>query len=356
MLFDAWRDGWRRVAAAPAIAAGVFALTFVLAWPLALTMRGLLEAHLGRSLEAEQAADAVNYDWWQEFTAQANGLGTTFTPAIIGFAATLDNVSSVLDAQREVVPVAGALALYLAAWTFLAGGILDRYARQRPTRAFGFFAASGVYFFRFLRLAVVAGIVYWWLFTYVREWLFTERLEDITRDLSVERTVFLWRALFYLLFGSLLALANVVFDYTKVRVVVEDRRSVTGALAAALRFIRRHPARVFGLYAWNGLVFLIVLGVWAAVAPGAGGAGLSLWVGFAMGQMYLLARLLVKLHFLASETSLFQASLAHAAYTAAPEPVWPESPAAGAIAAPRASGPGSRAQAEGLEQRHDGPS
>ena len=63
-------------------------------------------------------------------------------------------------------------------------------------------------------------------------------------------------------------------------------------------------------------------------------AGLG-WVGqppgVAAGQLYLLARLLLKLHVLASETSLFQTSLAHAAYTAAPEPVWPESPAAESI-------------------------
>ena len=327
MVLTTWRDGWKRVAAAPAIVAGVFVLTFVLAWPLALTMRGLLEAHLGASLMAQEAADAVNYDWWQEFTAQASGLGTTFTPAIIGFAATLDNISSLLDGRSEIVPVAGALALYLAAWTFLAGGILDRYARQRPTRAYGFFAASGVYFFRFLRLAVVAGLVYWWLFTYVREWLFTERLADLTRDLSVERTAFLWRLLFYLLFGALIVLANVVFDYAKVRLVVEDRRSALGALAAAARFLRRHPARVLGLYALNGIVFLTLLALWAMVAPGASGSGLSLWTGVAIGQLYLVARLLVKLHFLASQTALFQASLAHAAYTAAPEPVWPESAA-----------------------------
>jgi hypothetical protein len=331
MLFNVWLDGWRRVAAAPAIVAGVFALTFALAWPLALTMRGLLETHLGRSLMAEQAADGVSYDWWQEFTAQAGGLGATFTPTIIGFAATLDNVSSLLDGQREVAAVMGAVALYLVVWTFLAGGILDRYARQRPTRQLGFFASSGVYFFRFLRLAVVAGLVYWWLFTYVREWLFSERLEAFTRDLSVERTAFLWRALFYALFGLLLVLANVLFDYAKVRVVVEDRRSVLGAVAAALRFIRRRPARVFGLYALNAAAFLIVLAAWAMLAPGAGSTGASLWMGFTAGQLYLLARLLLKLHFLASETSLFQASLAHAAYTAAPDAVWPESPAAEAL-------------------------
>jgi hypothetical protein len=321
------------VAAAPAIVAGVFALTFALAWPLALTMRGLLEGHLGGSLMANEAADAVNYDWWQEFTSQAVSLGTTFTPTIIGFAATLDNVSSLLDGRREIVPVAGALALYLLAWTFLAGGILDRYARQRATRAFGFFAASGVYFFRFLRLSLLAGLLYWWLFTYVREWLLVERLADITRNLAVERLAFLWRALFYALFGMLLVLANGLFDYTKVRLVVEDRRSVLGAVGAALRFIRRRPRRVFGLYGLNALVFLAVVAIWALLAPGAGSTGASLWMGFAAGQLYLLARLLLKLHFLASETSLFQASLAHAAYTAAPEPVWPDSPAAEAVAA-----------------------
>jgi hypothetical protein len=48
-------DGWRRVFAAPAVLLGVFALTLLLALPLAVTMRGLLQAHLGSSLAAETA-------------------------------------------------------------------------------------------------------------------------------------------------------------------------------------------------------------------------------------------------------------------------------------------------------------
>jgi hypothetical protein len=122
-----------------------------------------------------------------------------------------------------------------------------------------------------------------------------------------------------------------VFDYTKVRMVVEDRRSAFGALMAALRFIARNPGRTFALYALNGLVFVALFALWMVVAPGAGGAGASIWLVFVAGQMYLLARLLLKLHFLASQTALFQKSLAHAAYTAAPEPAWPDSPAAEAI-------------------------
>jgi hypothetical protein len=318
---------------APAIVAGVFAMTFLLALPLALTVRGMIEGHLGQSLMADQAADAVNYDWWQEFTSQTSGLGSTFTPAVIGFAATLDNISSVLDRQAEIVPIAGAIATYLAGWALVVGGVIDRYARQRRTRAHGFFAAGGVYFFRFCRLAIVAGPVYWLLFRYAHRWLFADWYADLTRNMDSERRAFAVRAALYVVFGLLLVGANIVFDYAKVRIVVEDRRSVLGALAAALRFVARNPGRAFGLYGLNAVTFLLLIGLWALAAPGAGGAGASMWFGFLLGQAYLLARLLLKLQFLASETALFQASLAHAGYTAAPEARWPESPAAETITA-----------------------
>jgi len=335
MTFDAWRDGLGRVRSAPAVAAGVFVLTFLAALPLAVTMRGLIGAHLGRSLMADGAADAVNYDWWQEFSSQASGIGTTFSPSIIGFAATLDNLSSVLDAQAEVVPIAAALAAYLLAWTFLSGGILDRYARRRPTRAHGFFAASGVFFWRFLRLALVAGAAYWFLFAYVHVWLLDDAYTRLTRDLTEERVAFAWRAALYALFGTALIAVNITFDYAKIRTVAEDRLSVAGAMVAAAAFIRRHPGRTLGLYALNGLAFVLLLAVWALSAPGAGGSGFSMWLTFAGTQLYLLVRLLLRLQFMASQTALFQRSLAHAAYTAAPALAWPDSPSAEAIT-PRA--------------------
>jgi hypothetical protein len=112
------------------------------------------------------------------------------------------------------------------------GGIIDRYARQRRTRAYGFFAACRGHFFGLLRLAVVSGLVYWWLFAYVHRWLFLEWLVERTRAIGVEREVFLWRLSVYLLFGLALVIVNVIFDYAKIRLVVEDRRSALGALSA----------------------------------------------------------------------------------------------------------------------------
>ena len=99
-----------------------------------------------------------------------------------------------------------------------------------------------------------------------------------------------------------------------------------GALVAALRFLVRNPRRVAALYAANAAAFLAVVAVWALVAPGAGGAGLSMWWAVIATQCYVLARLIVKLQFMASETALFQRSLAHVGYAAAPAAQRPEPP------------------------------
>ena len=192
-----------------------------------------------------------------------------------------------------------------------------------------------MYFWRFLRLAAIAGLVYWWLFAYVHPWLFDTQFDNLTRGMSVERDAFLVRASFYVAFGVLLVALNITVDYAKVRMVVEDRRSAVGALAAALRFIRNNSGQVVALYALNSLTLLALLAVWALVSPGPGPTGPSMWISFLAAQLYIVVRLCAKLQFMASQIALFQAKLAHASYTSAPVPVWPESPAAEAIRAPR---------------------
>jgi hypothetical protein len=329
--FSAWREGMRRVNRAPAVLAGVWVLTTLVTLPLALALGAAIEQQLGNSLVAESVANGVNYDWMQEFSTQATGLGVTFKPSIIGFGAILDNLSGFLDNVHRPIVIVSAAATYIGLWIFLAGGIIDRYARDRATRAYGFFSASGVFFFRFLRLSVVMALVYGVIFRYLHPWLFDRVYPKLIRDVTVERTGFFTRVFLYAAFGIVVAACSVIFDYAKVRAVVEDRRSMIGAITAALRFIQRNFASAVSLYLLDFVLFLAAVGAYAAVAPGAGGAGWSIWVGVALGQFYILARLWVKLVFWASETALFQGRLAHAGYVAAPAPVWPESPAAEAL-------------------------
>ena len=329
--FAAWIDGARRVNRAPAILIGVWALTLLVSVPLALALRGMLAQHLGASLAADSAATGVNYDWMQEFGEQASGLGTTFKPTIIGFGAVLDNVSAFLDGTQRPAAIVGAASVYVVLWIFVAGGIIDRYARDRSTRAFGFFAGAGEFFFRFLRLATVQGIVYAALFGALHPWLFDTLYPRFTREMSVERTAFAVRVGLYLVFGVAVAAGTMIFDYAKVRAVVEDRRSMVSALGAAAAFIRRNAGAAVALFLLNFGVFVAALGLYALVAPGAGRSGLTMWLGVAVGQSYVLARLWIKLTFWASETALFQGRLGHAGYVVRAEPTWPDSPAADAI-------------------------
>ncbi len=325
----AFMAGVRRVNGAPLVLGGMFAVTLLLALPLSLALRGMIAEHLGPSLAGEQAATGVNYDWWQEFAAQAQGLGTTFVPSIIGFGAVLDNLSGLLDNRELAATIAGVTVAWLVVWSFLSGGVLDRYARGRPTRPHGFFAACGVHFWRFARLGLLAWLVYAALFVYVHHWILVSGFERLTRDVTAERTAFAIRVACYGAFGGLLVLSSIVFDYARVRIVVEDRQSAIGALVAAVRFTWRHAWAVCSLYALVALAFLALVLTYSVTAPGAGFSG---WWVLALGEAYILGRHYVKLLFYASETALFQGALAHASYTAGPTMVWPDSPAAESIA------------------------
>src|SRR5689334_20353898 len=103
----AFREGVRRVNRAPVVVAGMFGVTLLVALPLAYALETMIAAHLGSSLAAQSLVTGTNYDWWQEFSAQATGLGTTFVPTITGFAAVLNDLSALLDNTRLAATIAG---------------------------------------------------------------------------------------------------------------------------------------------------------------------------------------------------------------------------------------------------------
>ena len=323
----AFIDGVNRVKRAPALIIGLWLVTVLVALPFAMMLQALIGDHLGASLAAERAADAVNYDWWNEFLAQTSGIGVSFVPAILGFAAVMKNLSTIADASGLPIVVAIAVAAHMLISLFLLGGVLDRLARDRAIGATAFFSACGTYAVRFSRLAIIATAVYWLLFVNYHGWLFDQVYPALTENVTVERTAFAYRVLLYAAFLAPLLFVNLIFDYAKVRAVVEDRRSMIGALAAGWRFVRRYPAAACAVYALDAVIFLLVIGLYYLLAPGAEPGALA----FAVGQFYIVLRVMVRLLFAASQVALFQGRLAHAGYVARPVPRWPDSPAAEAI-------------------------
>ncbi len=338
-IATAFASGVKRVNRAPAVLAGVALLTFLAALPLGLVLRQMIAESLGASAVATapswNPASVTPPDfttgfgstaWLQQFSERATGVGRAFSPSTFGFAAVLDNLSSLLDNRAHALPIVVAGAFYAIVWVFLSGGILDRYARNHHTRAHGFFAACGGYFFRLVRLSILAAVVFLVVFTYLHP-LLQDAWESLIRDYTSESRAFALRVVLYVLVGGIFCLCNLVFDYARVRTVVEDRRSMLAAIAATAGFARRRPA-IVALYLLDGCCFLLVLLLYSLVAPGLRAPA---WWVLLVGQAYVLARIWVKLLFYSTEVAYFQGALAHAEYTAAPLASWPDSPAADAI-------------------------
>jgi hypothetical protein len=324
----AFVDGLMRVKRAPMPVIGLWLATVLTALPFAMLLQSQIGDHLGGSLAAQSASDAVNFDWWNEFLAQTSGIGLSFLPAILGFAAVMRNVSTFVDNPGLPIVIGVAVSAHMMVSLFLIGGVMDRLARDRTIGAAAFFSACGMYAVRFLRLAVIATAVYWVLLVPYHRWLFDVIYPSLIESLTVERTAFAYRAGLYALFLAPVAVANLIFDYAKVRAVVEDRRSMIGAVVSSIRFIRRNLSAAAGLYVIDTLLFLAAIGLYFLAAPGASANNA---IAFAIGQLYIVLRVVVRLQFAASQIALFQARLAHAGYVARPIPKWPDSPAAEAI-------------------------
>jgi hypothetical protein len=297
-ILGAFLTGWRQVLRAPALTAGVLVATVLMG------------------------------SWTSEFWAAAEGTKRTLTHEVLGFGGALAMVSDVLSSQAFDPALAGLAASYLGLWIFVSGGLLDRVARGRPVGTAAFFSACGRYFGRLLRLAAIVGAAYWSLFGWLHPWLFGTVFGSVSGDLATGQGGTGIRVVLPLAFTAALMLVGLVADFARVRAVVEDRRSVIGALTASLRFIRRRPWRVSGLYLLSVVTLLLVLGLGQQTTSSAGPpslAGPLLWL------LFLLARLWAKLAFMASEVVFFQGELAHAEYTALPEPIWPDSPAVEAM-------------------------
>lgn len=327
--FAAVADGWRRVAAFPAGLLALWVAVALATLPGAVAVRAAVERQLGASDLASQVAGGVDLDWWHEFAQ--NGAPPSFRLSIIGGAAPVSTYSGVLDGEGPPPGVGAAMLAAGIAWLFLSGGILDRYARRRRVGTHGFFGACGVFFFRFLRLALITALAYALLIGPFHAWLFDIVYPWIVRDTTVERTAFLWRVALYVIWIVPLLAVNATADYAKVRAVLEDRHSMIGAVLAALRFIRRHPTDVAAVYAVNAVIAGVLLVLYLLLAPDGRGGDWRLLAVLGIGALYLVARLATRLAFLASAMALLERRFAHAEYTAPPLPVWPDSPAAEAI-------------------------
>lgn len=300
----AFLEGLRRTNRTPGLLLALFLFNFAIALPMAATMSRAIESSIGPSAVHENLRSGFDLDWFGEFQSGRADIGTTLSPSIIGSGALMNNIETLLDGSffNQYTGIIGLGLLYVIAWTFFAGGIIDTYQENGGFSRERFAAAAARYFFRFLQLVVMAGILYYCVYRYVGRPLFNV-LTDWSRDWMDERPILFLTMSIYALVFFIVTLINVVFDYAKIHAVLEDRSNMLAAAFRGFAFVIRHPAKTLGLYYLIGILAIFIMAAYGFVAPGAGQSTVpTVVLAFLAGQIYLLARIWIKLVFLAGQT------------------------------------------------------
>jgi hypothetical protein len=285
-------------------------LNFAVAVPVAWQLGESLRSSIGASLVHEKLRAGFDLGWFGEFEAAAEGLETSFTPTVLGAGAFYNNLEAWITGELfgGIPGLVGFGLLYALIWAFMLGGVLERFAREDgPFLLSHFFSTGAKFFFRFLRLALISGILYYALYRF-GGWLF-RFIENATRDVTVERTVLVVTLAGVALVVFLLCLANMAFDYAKIAMVLESRRSAILAALRGLGFVLSNPGKTLGIYYGLGAVGIALLAVYALIAPGATqSTPLPIVLAFLLGQAFLVARLVLRLAFYAAQMAFYDAA------------------------------------------------
>jgi hypothetical protein len=300
------------VVRSPVLLLGVAIVTLAIAVPFAAVVESRLQQSLSVQPQISLAETEINPEWWMEFREHARGLDATFTPAVLGFAATLDGISHVLDGERIPAGIVLPLILSIVAWAFLWGGVLARFQAGRGIGAGGFVKSGLSQLARFVSIAVAASIANVILYFTVHRLLFGPVYSTVAGLTSTERDAFFVRVLLYAIFFSTIGLVSLVADYARVAAVAGGSPSIGAAIRASIAFIRARLGAVITLFVLTGLIFVAVTIAYGTLEV-VGGSQIGGWRAIAIGQAYVFVRLAIRLTFAASELRLFNASHAAAA-------------------------------------------
>jgi hypothetical protein len=255
-VFINFFHGFKNTGKAARMVVLLLVVNFAFSLIFAIPMYHSLQDSFGQSMVSERMAEGFDYLWWEEFRDQAEGLEQTFTPSIIGKGAILNNLEGLIQLRVfDLPPIVLIFGfIYIILHTFLAGGIL--YIFQKQDRRFSlknFFKGAGAYFFRFFLLMLIS-----WLFFLLIGQVVKGGLDSILNN--VRETAFSEITPFYLglAFAAvvlfLFLFIQMVFDYGRIKIVLEERRDVLTAAAGAFGFVFRHLGSTLGLFY---LLFLV---------------------------------------------------------------------------------------------------
>ncbi|MGB2986316.1 MAG: hypothetical protein WBE26_10575 [Phycisphaerae bacterium] len=208
--------------------------------------------------------------------------------------------------------------LYLIVNIFLVGGIITTLTAEHRVSLRRFFYNASRYFGRYLRLFVLLGIVIGLIFTAYGTWV-NEYVEDLQKDAMTDMASFLWRGLAVVVLLVFISLVLMVFDYAKIRTVVDGRRSMFLAAVTAFGFSLRRPLRTVSLFYLNLVIVVLLFAIYLFVENQFSNATVISMVGlFVIQQLFILSRIWMRLSFFSTQL-VFYRSASEVPPTAPPE-------------------------------------
>lgn len=275
-LGAAWRNKW--------LVMLFYAANLLLAAAVAAPMHQVIREHAGAGKVSEDLARGFSVAWLAEFRIVHTSFLETFASGIVY-----------------------ASVLFLLLNTVLSAGAFEVFFRGAGAGMHAFGRGTGRYFFRFLRLALIASLLYFVVFSLLQDRA-TAWLDEAFRYSTTERGHYLldWLRIVLLLAG--LFTVNAIVDYAKASLVVRDDASVLGALGEAAGFVFGRYLRVMAIYlalALAAALLVLVYAVFARYFPQSNVLTVLLW--FLVAQVLLFGRWALRLAHWAAATKYFLA-------------------------------------------------
>jgi len=224
----------------PGLCIGLLAINLLTGMLLTIPFYRELIFQLGNSLFGRTLLEGFSLTWLAEFRLN-NEL----------FERTMGSI---------ILPVA---IIYIFLWSVLSGGILELFITGSDGSRFRrFLTGVSRYFFPFLRLTVISSILYlliYWLLE-IEAW---SRIEIILEESPYSRLATIFSVCITLFTIAALLFIDMIFDYARIRRVIDGFPSVTLAILGSLKFCFGNLKETLMLYAslllLSGILILIYL-------------------------------------------------------------------------------------------------
>jgi len=205
--------------------------------------RGILR-FTGYSLMSQKVAFGLSYDWLTDFAVNSPGS---------------------LGRYAALIALVGMISIPINA--ILAGGVLGRFRNANLQFSLaGFFRDVKRFGWRLIRLMILGLFSYWLVFLITNRGL-RSLISSQTNDWQDDRMVFALRLIAGLLCVAGLGFVNLVMDYARVKLVMEDGSSAAEAFLVSLGFSLGRLRKVVTVYALPTLASVALLGIYWLVVP-----------------------------------------------------------------------------------------